>query len=304
MMPRKKEKRPFKCEYIPVIVCGIILFLLIAGLIIAILYKIPEPKVKIDGSKSNVDEQLVDSKSISSDQKIYEEMVEKAKKIDVTYQLKRDMIVGYDYPEGYEGDLSVDPPQTEEYAIYTNYFDIFVNNVDPSMYLVFSDSLGVNNEELITIEPGNSKVHFEMAFVDEVMTYTFEVRKAEEPDQGILLRKFSFKTPKYNYFSEMDFCIKYPDNKYCVETTYDNISMTMFDKEVKKVIKKDEDSLYNKSINNDKKDTKDKSEKEKKKPIVDVINDNKVVIIIVIVIIVLGVAATIILTRKKKRSSE
>lgn len=302
-MPRVKEKRPFKREYIPVIICGVILFLLIAGLVLAILYRIPEPKVKLDGSESNVDELLVDTKSISSDQKLYDEMVEKAKKVDVTYQLKRDMVVGYDYPDGYEGDVSGEPPHTEEFAIRAKYFEIFISNVDPSMYLVFSDSKNINVDKVINIKENADKLKLNMGFVDEVMTYTIEIRKAAEPDQGILLRKFSFKTPKYNYFSEMNFCTNYPDNKYCVETTYDNITMTMFNKEINKVQKSDANSLYNKA-KKDNKESKTKPTDKSKNSIVDTVNDNKVIVVIIIVVIVLGVAATIILTRKKKRSSE
>lgn len=309
-MPKLKEKRQFKREYIPVIITGAFLVILIAALVIAILYKIPDPKVTIDGSESNVDDLLVDTRRLAKDQKVYDEFVEKAKKIGVTYTLKDDLTVGYDYPDGYEGDMSLEPPQTEEFAIKGRYFEIILDNVDPSIYLVLSDSKGANKENVLTFKDNEDKLKMDMAFVDEVMTYTIEVRKTEAPDQGILLRKFSFKTPKFNYFSEMMFCSQHPDDKYCVETTFKDISIEQFNKEVNKVLKNDTNSLYNKAIQNNKninnKNNDSKIEKEEKsffENIIEFIKKNKIICIIVCVVIIFGVAATIILFKRKKKGA-
>ena len=311
-MRKRKERKPFKREYIPVIIAGVVLLILLLALIWVILWRFKKTEYKVDENPADIQEVLVDSANYATNAKEYEEMVELAKKVKISFDIKNDYIVGYDYPEDWgeeEGqDPNAEPPHTEEFAVYERYVAISVSDVDAEkLYIMYSDSKGNVKDKVIFSDPADKKILIRLHYVADVNEHTIEVREAKGSDEGILLRKIKFKTPRYNEYFNTEFCKTYPDNKYCPETTYEKISPTKFEQEALKLYKRDGNSNYGKVKDSIvKKESKKKEEQKEEKftdKVINFVKKNTVVAIIIGIVIVLGVAATIIFTKKKKRSS-
>ena len=313
-MKKRKERKPFKREYIPVIIAGVILLALLVALIWVILWRFNKSEIKADENPADIQEVLVDSANYATNSSEFESMVEKAKNIKVTYTMKDDFLKGYEYPEDWGEGEGEDPnapvPHTEEFAVYDRYYEVTISGVDAeNIYIVANDTAGAFKDHVSYADPADGILVYRVLYVINVNEITLEFREAKGSDEGILLRKIKFKTPRYNYYYETEFCKTYPDNKYCSETTYEKISATKFEKEALRLYKRDGDTNYKKlrdNITSDK-DKKKTDDKVKKQSIIDKVIDfakkNTVVTIIIGVVIVLGVAATIIFTKKKKRSS-
>ena len=312
-MKKIREEKPFKREYIPVIIAGIVLVLLLVALVWVILWRFKKKDIEVDKNPAEISEVLVDSANYATNSSEYESMVEKAKKVQISYELKDDYLVGYEYPEDWGENEGEDPnvpvPHTEEFAVYDMYFEVTISGVDTeNLSIVYSDAAGNAKDRIVHADPSDGIAVLQLLYVNKVNEHTIEIREAKGSDEGILLRKVKFETPRYNYYHETEFCQTYPDNKYCAETTYENISATKFEKEAIRLYKRDGDTNYQKvrdyiTDNKDKKKTEDNKDKNFIDKAIDFAKKNLVVTIIIGVVIVLGVAATIIFTKKKKRSS-
>ena len=315
-MKKIKERKPFKREYIPVIIAGVILLALLIALVWVILWQFKGKKYEIETNPADVQEVLIDSANYATNKEEYEKLAEEAKKIKINYEMKDDHLAGYDYPEDWgegEGEVILDEvPHTEEFAIYERYFEITFSGVDAkNMYLVLNDTVGMLKNHISHADEEDGILVLQVLYTARVNEYTIEVRESKGSDEGILLRKMKFKTPRYNVYYETAFCSMFPENKYCPETTFENFSSVQFEKESIRLLKDNKDSYYAKAKESVEKKIGKKLEeepKEEKKTFIDNVIDwakkNTVMAIIIGVVIVLGVAATIIFTKKtKKRSS-
>lgn len=297
MMKIKRERKPFKREYIPIIIAVAILVLLIGALIYLIGHDFKFDEEKVNQNQHEQEEVLIDNSNSRCSKEELEELYKIAENIKVETEMKKiedkDNEV-YDFDEEkYVPGISIIPV-------------IKFSNINSKVYVYMSNDF---NEKTVEVQLEKEDVQIEGVSSDKIVEYTLEVRANDYNCKGETIRKFTVKTPIYNSFSQMDACVDYPDYDYCKEYITENLpSMQDFQlglQNYKKALKTTVAPKFTNEATTSNKDndkttnntTVDKKEDKK---------DNKTIVYIIIgaIVLLIGVAIVTLILIKKKRSKE
>lgn len=310
-MTRLKEKKEFKREYIPVIVTGIILILLIGALVFMIFYKgkLDLEDVPVD-SGHKVDELNVEVDKDKCSTDLIKKLSNEANKIKMSYKEKAIQAELYE----------VDDDSGENFYNYDYVWNVKFDNVTDNFYLKITND---SNDTVKTITKDtlvDGKWEFDTVHNDDVVTYTISVISNPEGCKEQVFRKFELKALIFNIWSTSAKCSVYKDFKYCQRwTDEDTLTFDKFETELAKY-KKEHPEI--KDVNpfgvnpptttagtnkNDKTKSTTTKKKESNSSSKDnkennkITKDNKIIYVaIAVLVIVAGVVIVVLL--KKKRS--
>ena len=277
-MKKHRERKPFKREYIPVIIAVIILIGLIAGLVFVILDKKEDFDVKIDEEIKNTEDLKVDTSGTKCNNEDSKKVKDAAQKIEVSYTIKN-MLVGTS--------IDIDEPDMPEVEEYDYGFEIAIKNITEDVYVVVKNDYSDDVFTYHYADTENGVKTFESIATEEAINFTFEVKSENANCKDEDYRKISLTTPIYNYYHRYQFCSDNPKNKVCKMFVDKQITAKEFATEV--------DAKKNDSL---------KVNENKTNVVTTLVKDNKYLFIIGgIVIVIIGVA-TICVKIKKRRGSK
>lgn len=277
-MKKHRERKPFKREYIPVIIAVIILIGLIAGLVFVILYKKEDFDVKIDEEIKNTEDLKVDTSGTKCNNEDSKKVKDAAQKIEVSYTIKN-MSVGTS--------IDIDEPDMPEVEEYDYGFEIAIKNITEDIYVVVKNDYSNDVFTYHYADTENGVKTFESIATDEAVNFTFEVKSENVNCKDEDYRKITLTTPIYNLYYRYQFCSDNPKSKVCKMFVNEKISAKEFATEV-----------------NAKKEENQKSDDSNKKNVPTFVKENKYLFIIGgIVIVIIGVA-TVCVKIKKRRGSK
>lgn len=202
-MKIKKERKPFKREYVPIVLAVIILFVLVGGLIYIIGHDFKFEEETVDPNQAVQEELLIDNSNSKCSKDELNELYELAEKITINTEMV-DIF--------YETTMNDETGEPED--IYTSVAQFTMSNVDEKLYFYVTND---SNDEKQEYKPENNQIQFNGVVSFDIVTYTVEVRSNEYDCSGETIRKFTLKTKIFNRFSYMNDCEDYPDYKYCQE---------------------------------------------------------------------------------------
>lgn len=277
-MKKHRERKPFKREYIPVIIAVIILIGLIAGLVFVILDKKEDFYVKIDEEIKNTEDLKVDTSGTKCNNEDSKKVKDAAQKIEVSYTIKN-MLVGTS--------IDIDEPDMPEVEEYDYGFEIAIKNITEDIYVVVKNDYSDDVFTYHYADTENGVKTFESIATDEAVNFTFEVKSENVNCKDEDYRKITLTTPIYNLYYRYQFCSDNPKSKVCKMFVNEKISAKEFATEV-----------------NAKKEDNQKSDDSNKKNVPTFVKENKYLFIIGgIVIVIIGVA-TVCVKIKKRRGSK
>ena len=277
-MKKHRERKPFKREYIPVIIAVIILIGLIAGLVFVILDKKEDFYVKIDEEIKNTEDLKVDTSGTKCNNEDSKKVKDAAQKIEVSYTIKN-MLVGTS--------IDIDEPDMPEVEEYDYGFEIAIKNITEDIYVVVKNDYSDDVFTYHYADTENGVKTFESIATDEAVNFTFEVKSENVNCKDEDYRKITLTTPIYNLYYRYQFCSDNPKSKVCKMFVNEKISAKEFATEV-----------------NAKKEENQKSDDSNKKNVPTFVKENKYLFIIGgIVIVIIGVA-TVCVKIKKRRGSK
>ncbi len=277
-MKKHRERKPFKREYIPVIIAVIILIGLIAGLVFVILDKKEDFDVKIDEEIKNTEDLKVDTSGTKCNNEDSKKVKDAAQKIEVSYTIKN-MLVGTS--------IDIDEPDMPEVEEYDYGFEIAIKNITEDIYVVVKNDYSNDVFTYHYADTENGVKTFESIATDEAVNFTFEVKSENVNCKDEDYRKITLTTPIYNLYYRYQFCSDNPKSKVCKMFVNEKISAKEFATEV-----------------NAKKEENQKSDDSNKKNVPTFVKENKYLFIIGgIVIVIIGVA-TVCVKIKKRRGSK
>lgn len=277
-MKKHREGKPFKREYIPVIIAVIILIGLIAGLVFVILDKKEDFDVKIDEEIKNTEDLKVDTSGTKCNNEDSKKVKDAAQKIEVSYTIKN-MLVGTS--------IDIDEPDMPEVEEYDYGFEIAIKNITEDIYVVVKNDYSNDVFTYHYADTENGVKTFESIATDEAVNFTFEVKSENVNCKDEDYRKITLTTPIYNLYYRYQFCSDNPKSKVCKMFVNEKISAKEFAAEV-----------------NAKKEDNQKSDDSNKKNVPTFVKENKYLFIIGgIVIVIIGVA-TVCVKIKKRRGSK
>lgn len=277
-MKKHRERKPFKREYIPVIIAVIILIGLIAGLVFVILDKKEDFDVKIDEEIKNTEDLKVDTSGTKCNNEDSKKVKDAAQKIEVSYTIKN-MSVGTS--------IDIDEPDMPEVEEYDYGFEIAIKNITEDIYVVVKNDYSNDVFTYHYADTENGVKTFESIATDEAVNFTFEVKSENVNCKDEDYRKITLTTPIYNLYYRYQFCSDNPKSKVCKMFVNEKISAKEFATEV-----------------NAKKEENQKSDDSNKKNVPTFVKENKYLFIIGgIVIVIIGVA-TVCVKIKKRRGSK
>lgn len=277
-MKKHRERKPFKREYIPVIIAVIILIGLIAGLVFVILDKKEDFDIKIDEEIKNTEDLKVDTSGTKCNNEDSKKVKDAAQKIEVSYTIKN-MLVGTS--------IDIDEPDMPEVEEYDYGFEIAIKNITEDIYVVVKNDYSNDVFTYHYADTENGVKTFESIATDEAVNFTFEVKSENVNCKDEDYRKITLTTPIYNLYYRYQFCSDNPKSKVCKMFVNEKISAKEFATEV-----------------NAKKEENQKSDDSNKKNVPTFVKENKYLFIIGgIVIVIIGVA-TVCVKIKKRRGSK
>ena len=277
-MKKHKERKPFKREYIPVIIAVIVLIGLITGLVFVILDKKEDFDVKIDEEIKNTEDLKVDTSGTKCNNEDSKKVKDVAQKIEVSYTIKN-MLVGTS--------IDIDEPDMPEVEEYDYGFEIAIKNITEDIYVVVKNDYSNDVFTYHYADTENGVKTFESIATDEAVNFTFEVKSENVNCKDEDYRKITLTTPIYNLYYRYQFCSDNPKSKVCKMFVNEKISAKEFATEV-----------------NAKKEDNQKSDDSNKKNVPTFVKENKYLFIIGgIVIVIIGVA-TVCVKIKKRRGSK
>lgn len=226
MMKIKKEKKPFKREYIPIILAVLILFVLIAALIYLIGHDFKFDEEKVNENQHQQEEILIDNSNSKCSKEELNELYKLAENVKVETEMK----------EVEDPDNPVYDMDEEKWVTgYSIVPIIKFTNLKSKLYAYISNDFNGKTQEL-KLESDKGEVNGVQS--DEIVEYIIEIKANDYGCKGETIRKFTVKTPIYNSFSEMESCVDYPDYEYCKEyITEDLPSMQEFKLGLQKYVK-------------------------------------------------------------------
>ncbi len=278
-MKKHKERKPFKREYIPVIIAVIVLIGLITGLVFVILDKKEDFDIKIDEEIKSSENLKIDTSGTKCNNEESKKVKDAAQKVEIGYTIKK-MFIGTS--------IDVDDPDMPETEDYDYGFEIAIKNITEDVYVVVKNDYSDDVFTYHYADTENGIKTFESVATEEAVTFTFEVKSENENCKDEDYRKISLTTPIYNYYYGYQFCSDNPENKVCKMFVTEKISSKDFSLAV--------DAKKNESQKSD--------ENSKNNAVTTFVKDNKYLFIIGgIVIVIIGVA-TICVKIKKRRGSK
>lgn len=279
-MKKHKERKPFKREYIPVIVAIIVLIGLVTGLVFVVLDKKEDFDIKIDEEIKSSEDLKIDTSGTKCNNEESKKVREAAQAVEISYTIK-EMLVGTSIDIDTEG-----MPEVEEYDYG---FEIAIKNITDSIYVVVKNDYSNDVFTYHYADTENGLKTFESIATDEAVNFTFEVKSENESCKDEDYRKISLTTPIYNYYYRYPFCSDNPKNKVCKMFVTEKISSKEFSTEVN--AKKNENQKSDGTTNND--------------AVTTFVKDNKYLFIIGgIVIVIIGVATVCVMMKKRRGSKQ
>jgi succinate dehydrogenase hydrophobic anchor subunit len=225
MRSRNKE---FKREYIPVIITGIILVLLIAALVFMIFYKgnLDLEEVPVDtGNKAEEINVEIDKDKCSSD--LIKTLTNESSKIEMNYE------------ENYmQSEVTDEEDSGENYYTYDPVWTVKFDNMTDNFYIKVTND---KTDDVITLTKDtitDGKWQFDTQINNEVVTYTISIISNVDGCTEQTFKKFELKALISNLWSSSAKCSVYPDFKYCQRwTDEDVLTYSEFKSELKKYIK-------------------------------------------------------------------
>ena len=261
-MKKHRERKPFKREYIPVIIAVIILIGLIAGLVFVILDKKEDFDVKIDEEIKNTEDLKVDTSGTKCNNEDSKKVKDAAQKIEVSYTIKN-MLVGTS--------IDIDEPDMPEVEEYDYGFEIAIKNITEDIYVVVKNDYSDDVFTYHYADTENGVKTFESIATDEAVNFTFEVKSENVNCKDEDYRKITF-------------CSDNPKSKVCKMFVNEKISAKEFATEV-----------------NAKKEDNQKSDDSNKKNVPTFVKENKYLFIIGgIVIVIIGVATVCVKIKREE----
>lgn len=279
-----KRKR-FRKQYIPLVVAGLVLVLLITALVLTILYQPKQEKTVLDDiyDLNNVEERIVKSNTCSGED--YDKLMDEISKIAVyheineNYELEECSIV----PDSPIGENDQECNKMSIYAL-----DVYLTQIPDGVKIVITNDQ--DNNQMIFEK--NSDIN-EFMWTETQNTFlrklTFEVYGTSDVCKNELLRKFEYTLPRWNDQSKNIRCFseEYKDTELCQRFIYESYNtandrnkIAKADKEVEKKEKEKTDNNNNNKTGN-------------------FIYDNKVIICVAIGVAIVGVILFCIIRRKK-----
>lgn len=179
-----------------------------------------------------------------------------------------------------------------EIDFYVKGFKIDILNITEDIYVkvrndhdssVLTFYYKDTNEGIATFQTKNS---------DALITYTVEIYSNKYSCVGEKFREFTFTTPMYNDYSQLQVCTDYPEFYYCQEfISSENVGWDTFYSNLEKYkeekVKKEQEEAKNKSII---------------ERIKDFYKQNAIVInsVGIVIVVIMGAATTVILIKKKR----
>lgn len=303
-MTRVKEKKEFKREYIPVIVTGIILILLIGTLVFMIFYKgkLDLEDVPVD-SGHKVDELNVEVDKNKCSTDLIKKLSNEANKIKMSYKEKTIQADLYE-----TGDDS-----GENFYTYDHVWNVNFDNVTDNFYLRITNDFDDTIKTITKDTLVDGKWTFDTVPDDDVVTYTISVISNPEGCKEQVFRKFELKALIFNTWSSSTKCSIYNDFKYCKRWIDEDVpTWEKFESELAKYIKNHPEIKKTNSYGvavpttNSTNKTNDKGNSSNKNEVTNKENnkktiDNKILYAgAVVLVIIVGVVIVVLL--KKKRS--
>ena len=232
----EREKNGFRREYIPLIFAVLFLFILVAALVYAILYK-PNKTVYETENTMPTNEIAISTESLTCDGVDIDEAKKKAENVKVSYKQIDDFYFGkaneIDYDNNDDGEVNDGEVDVYGYALRTNFL-----NVTDGIYLRVLNNV---DDEILTIK--KSDLDQNGVFVKDYgdtewfRILTVKVYIDKEGCDGAQLREFEVSLPRWNEISKMPACSnkKMKQQKICEKFTYNDDDLDAELKEFRRV---------------------------------------------------------------------
>ena len=211
-----------------------------------------------------------------------------AVKVEMSYKEAQEEL-----PEG-----SYTPPdglpieEYDNYVGYRTYFEVKIANLTEELYVEVKNKNTGKTTTYHYSDSNNGVITFSQD-IYEMNNYTMTVYAVNTACGGKKLATSSLKTPRYNEFSEYEFCISAPEYYMC--NMYVDYELPEFNEFVEKVSKYISDKEKNR-------EDEEKKKEENSRGFSNFLKENKVAIgIIVVIIIGAGVGATVVIIRRRQR---
>ena len=290
-MAKIKSERKFKREYIPVIVLGFILILLLALLLIVFRYEKKDYNIKIPDSDYEMNDLIIDtSDSLCSESEV-DKLYNSA--ANITYEYSPTQIKVAD---------GVNSDTGEKEDVMGTVYNVKIKDIPKDMYIIIENNNRFTKKEKVVLKSDKIKdnaVTYQTEYTDSIITYTVSVYTEGGDCANELFRKFTFNTPIKNKWSQLDICTWYPKFELCSEYINQNLpTYAEFYTELGKYIDENEEITsvhdFEPVEKEENKEDKEEKEKESKKSL-------KVVAIAGISLLAIVVIVTIIIVLKKKK---
>lgn len=276
-----------KREYIPLVIAGLVLVLLIVALVFTIINKPKkvESPITYKSETPTIDEKVVPSNTCSGEE--YDKLKEEVKNIEARYVVNDH----YDFGCAFStlDELPDDPNAetcSEDEHSYGYALDVYLSNIPEKARVVVTND---QDDSIYVYENNNGEDSYVWSQPETTFlrVYNFKVYSNAESCNDKLLREFNITLPRWNEVSKTDLCItdEYKDTDVCQRFVFDKYDLNKDYEKSKKIIEKVE-----------KKKQEDKKEKEEEK------KSNVIIIICVIaIIVVLGVGIVFVLMKGRKK---
>lgn len=282
MMKIEKERKPFKREYIPIILAVLILFLLIAALIYLIGHDFKFEEETVNPAQPEQEEILIDNSNSKCSKEELDELYKLAEKINT----ETEMVEVF-----YETTMNDETGEPED--IYTWVAQFSIKDTDDKLYALVTNDY---NEEQKEYKPEKNLIQFNGTPSFDIVTYTVEIKSNEYGCKGETIRKFTLKTKIFNNFYAMNECNDNPEFKYCQKFIDEDLpTFQIFKSEIEKYKKTTKTTNKTASNQNTTSVTEGKDNKK--------VGNVKIYIYVAIAILI-GVGAIITLILVKKRRSK
>lgn len=186
---------------------NIILVVVVIAVIIAIVVAVVSMtgKTEIKEGKYPQEEISVDLSKTKCGSSKKKSLVNKANKISLEYATEK-IAVGYDETTGED--------------ILANVFNVTITNVTEDFYVIVKNDYTNEETKLTNNDAKDNKVVFQTMYSNDIITYTVEVYTTTSKCKDELYRKFTFKTPIFNIYTNTSYCTGNEDFEYCKEEIF------------------------------------------------------------------------------------
>lgn len=206
MMKVAKEKK-FKREYVPVIVLALILILLLVILILVFMWEKKDFNIRVPEEEYIANEILVDTSNSACSESTVSKLYQDFSEVEFKWT-----------PVEIERDNGADQTNNQVVKTKTYVFDVTFDNVTEDMYIIIENDNRRTEKDRVKLtyaDAKDGKITYRTEHTELVITYTVSIYAAKYECKDELFRKFTFQTPIYNRWSDIDICENYPKFDYC-----------------------------------------------------------------------------------------